>query len=309
MILVVCPNLAVDITLHVDALEVGAVHRARASTRQAGGKGVNVARALRALGEEAVLVGYAGGRAGEEIAEGLQSEGIRHDLIPFSGESRTCTILLGPDGTATVVNEAGPSIEDDAPLIERFDAWTGRARSVALMGSLPPGLPARAYAKLVERAKAHGLRCLLDTSGEALEEGLRARPDIVKPNRGEAEELFGRKLDSRAAVVEAVREIQSRGIETVLLTLGSEGFLVAEAGVVARCSLAVTGDRVLANPTGAGDALAAGFLAGTLRGYSLSDRSRLAAAAAAASLARGYGRFRARDVRVEAARFELLSGS
>jgi 1-phosphofructokinase family hexose kinase len=306
MILVVCPNLAVDVTLHVDALELGAVHRASASGRQAGGKGVNVARALRALGEDPIVLGFAGGRTGREIAEGLEAEGIRSDLVSFPGESRTCTILLASDGTATVVNERGGEIEDGSELIERFDTWIREVQAIALMGSLPPGLPADTYGNLLARAKDRGCLSLLDTSGEALRAGLTAHPDIAKPNRGEAEELLGRKLDSRASVIDAVREIRSRGARTAIVTLGCEGFVVADAEALAHCSVPPSSDLRLGNPTGAGDALAAGFLAGTTRGYSLVDRSRLAAASAAASLGEGYGRFRARDVRIEAARFENL---
>jgi tagatose 6-phosphate kinase len=307
MILVVCPNLAVDVTLEVDALRVGGVHRARVSRRQAGGKGVNAARALRALGEDVLVLGYAGGRAGEEIARGLESESVACELVSFEGESRTCTIVLASDGVATVVNESGPSISDPSALLARFDALVERARAVALMGSLPPGLPGETHAAMVRRARERGRFCLLDTSGAALRPGLLARPSVAKPNLGEAEEFFGRRLESDRSRMEAVRELRRLGADVGILTLGAEGFLVAGRSLLARCSLPPGGGRRLGNPTGAGDALAAGFLAGTLRGYPVSDCARLAAAAAGASLAEGYGRIRERDVRVDAVRLEILA--
>jgi tagatose 6-phosphate kinase len=307
MILVVCPNLAMDVTLEVEALEVGGVHRARSSRRQAGGKGVNAARALRGLGEDALVLGYAGGRTGEEIARGLERESIASELVLFEGESRTCTIVLASDGTATVVNESGSYAADPSDLLARFDALLGGARAVALMGSLPPGLPDDTYARMVSRARERGRFCLLDTSGAPLRRGLAARPNLAKPNLAEAEELLERKLDSDAARLDAVRDLRGLGADIGVVTLGAEGFLLGDGTLLARCSLAPTGGLRLGNPTGAGDALAAGLLAGTVRGYPISDSARLAAAAATASLGEGYGRIRARDVRVDAARLEIVA--
>jgi 1-phosphofructokinase family hexose kinase len=307
MILVVCPNLAVDVTLEVEAFRVGGVHRARASRRQAGGKGVNAARALRALGEDPLVLGFAGGRAGEEIARGLESENIARELVPFEGESRTCTIVLATNGIATVVNEAGPLIEDATGLLARFDALLGKARAVALMGSLPPGIPADTHAAMVSRARDRGRFCLLDSSGAALRHGIAARPSVAKPNLAEAEELLERKLESEASRLDAVRDLRRLGADVGIVTLGAEGFLVGDGSLLGRCSVEASGGLRLGNPTGAGDALAAGFLAGTLRGYATSDCARLAAAAAAASLGEGYGRIRAKDIRVEAARLEIAA--
>jgi tagatose 6-phosphate kinase len=305
MILVVSPNLAVDVTLELDALRSGEVHRARRVARQAGGKGVNFARALRSLGplglpeDPPLVVGFAGGRAGESIREGLDREGLDFELVPFSGESRTCTILLEREGRATVVNEAGPEIEDGSRLHSTFESLLGRARAVAFMGSLPPGLPPDLYAAMIARARESGRISVLDTSGEALRRGLGAGPSLAKPNRAEAEELLGRELSTDAARREAVERLRELGAETAVLTLGKEGFLAATAEGVHRVVSSPV-DLRLGNPTGAGDALAAGLLAGAVRGYPLVDCARLAAAAAAASLAEGYGRFRPRDVRVEA---------
>jgi tagatose 6-phosphate kinase len=311
MILVVSPNLAVDVTLEVDVLRPGEVHRARRVARQAGGKGVNFARALRSLGplglpgDPPLVLGFASGRAGESIRDGLAREGIDFELVPFSGESRTCTIVLDRDGRATVVNEAGPEITDGARLLAAFESLLGKARAVAFMGSLPPGLAPDLYATMIARARESGRISVLDTSGEALRRGLGAGPSLAKPNRAEAEELLGFDLSSDDARREAVERLRELGAETAVLTLGREGFLSATAGGVFRVHSG-PGDLRLGNPTGAGDALAAGLLAGAVRGYPLVECARLAAAGAAASLAEGYGRFRPKDVRVEAVRVENL---
>jgi tagatose 6-phosphate kinase len=312
MILVVSPNLAVDVTLDVEDLRPGEVHRARSVRRQAGGKGVNFARALRSLGplglseDPPLVLGYASGRAGEFIREGLEEEGLAFELLPFSGESRTCTILLDRRGSATVVNEAGPEISDAVPLLSAFDALLENARAVAFMGSLPPGLPSDLYATMIARARERGRLSLLDTSGVALRRGLGTGPTIAKPNRAEAEELLGRELSTNASRREAAERIRDLGAETAVVTFGAEGFYVASAEGVHRGASSPPGDLRLGNPTGAGDALAAGFVAGALRGYALVDTARLAAATGAASLAEGYGRFRAKDVRVEASRVEKI---
>jgi tagatose 6-phosphate kinase len=312
MILVVSPNLAVDVTLEVDALRPGEVHRARRVLRQAGGKGVNFSRALRSLGplglpeDPPLVLGFASGRAGESIRDGLEKEGIAFELLPFSGESRTCTIVLDREGSATVVNEAGPEIAEASSLLSRFESLLEKSRAVAFMGSLPPGCPSGVYASMIELARKTGRTSLLDTSGDALRLGIAAGPDLAKPNRAEGEELLGRALSTDASRRESVERLRELGAETAIVTFGSEGFLIASAEGVYRCSSSSPADLRLGNPTGAGDALAAGILAGVVRGYPLVESARLAAAAAAASLAEGYGRFRPKDVRIEAVRVETV---
>jgi tagatose 6-phosphate kinase len=312
MILVVSPNLAVDVTLEVGILRPGEVHRARGVRRQAGGKGVNFARALCSLGplglpsDPPLVLGFASGRAGETIREGLASEEIAFELVPFAGENRTCTIVLEGNGEATVVNEAGPTIRDASALLAAFDAKLEQSRAVAFMGSLPPGLSGELYAEMIARARESGRWSLLDTSGEALRRGLEARPSLAKPNRFEAEELLGFPLPSDADRRGAVERIRSLGASIGVVTFGEEGFLIAGGEGVYRTRAPVPSDLRLGNPTGAGDALAAGLLAGAMRGYPIPESARLAAAAASAALAEGYGRFRAKDVRVEAARSEKI---
>ena len=187
------------------------------SRRQAGGKGVNFARALRSLGplglpdDPPLVVGFASGRAGETIREGLDEERIDCDLVSFPGESRTCTIVLDLEGEATVVNEAGPPIEDASRLLAVFESRLEESRAVAFMGSLPPGIPPALYAEMIARARQAGRWCLLDTSGEALRRGLDAGPNLAKPNRREAEELLGFPLSSDGARREGVERIRSLG--------------------------------------------------------------------------------------------------
>lgn len=310
MILVLCPNLAVDATLAVSRLHLGAVHRAGSAARGAGGKGVNVARALRALGEPCLVLGFTGGRRGEEIREGLEAEELESDLVPVERESRTCTIVLEESGRATVVNEEGPRVEEaeTASLASRFETRLERARAVAFMGSLPPGAPDDLYRRLGILARERGVYLLVDTSGPPLAEALGSRPSVVKPNLTEAEELLDRDLGTEASRYQALAELRSRGAEVAMITLGEEGLLVDGEGAAGRFTAPSPSDLRLGNPTGAGDTLAAGLLAGAVRGYGLRDAVALGVAAAVASLAEGYGRIRAKDLRPEAVAFEPHSG-
>ncbi|MGH9334821.1 MAG: PfkB family carbohydrate kinase, partial [Vicinamibacteria bacterium] len=168
------------------------------------------------------------------------------------------------------------------------------------------GLPSDTFASMVERAREKKRPSLLDTSGEPLVRGLAARPSVAKPNRAEAEALLRRDLSSDASRREGVAALRSLGADTAIITFGVEGFLLTTEEGLARCSTTSSSDLRLGNPTGAGDALAAGYLAGTVRGYPPLECARLAGASAVASLAEGYGRFRPKDVRVEAVLVEEL---
>lgn len=300
MILVVCPNLALDVTLDVDALELGGVHRTRRVRRQAGGKGVNLARAARALGERPVIVGLIGGSRGREVRELLREEGLESDLVDVAGDTRTCTIVLEPSGTATVINEVGPRVGDGTALVDSFRRLVDGAGAIALMGSLQPGLPRELYRELVTLARGAEKFCLVDTSGPALGEAISAGPDVVKPNVAEAERLLNRSLETERSCADAAHELCRAGAGLALVTRGADGVVFASRGTAARSATVPPVDIRYGNPTGAGDALAAGLLAGRLRGFAEEDMVRLGVAAATASLAEGYGRFRAKDVRSDA---------
>ncbi len=312
MILVVCPNLAIDVTLEIESLTVGDVHRAARSQRRAGGKGVNLARAATALGERAIVVGFAGKHRGKEIHALLTDENLESNLIEMAGESRVCTILLEPSGTATVINEVGSTFQTHEArdktnaIVETVRGMLDDVHAVALMGSLQPGLPETLYQQIVTMAKDAGKFCLVDTSGAALRAALAASPTAVKPNRAEAEALFARRLDSESKCAEAVRELRRAGPELALLTRGADGVVFSHGDSVARCLSSPAPDLRYANPTGAGDALAAGLVVGHCRGLPVGEQVRFGVATATASLGQGYGRFRAKDLRLEAVHIEEL---
>ncbi|KIF03253.1 sugar kinase, partial [Streptomyces sp. RSD-27] len=202
MILTVTLNTALDVTHRVPRLLPHTSHRATAVTERAGGKGLNVARVLAALGHEVTATGFAGGPAGTVVRDLLAgSPGVVDALVPCAGTTRrTLAVVDESSGDTTQFNEPGPQITaaEWSAFLARYTTLAAGARAVALCGSLPPGVPVGAYAVLVRAARAAGAPVLLDTSGEALRRGVAARPEIIKPNAAELAELTGsRDLGTR----------------------------------------------------------------------------------------------------------------
>ncbi|HEY7592317.1 MAG TPA: 1-phosphofructokinase family hexose kinase [Actinophytocola sp.] len=280
MILTVTLNAALDVTYHVPALVPGATHRASPTGTRAGGKGVNVARVLHALGHDVQATGFAGGDTGAAIRADLAASGIREAFVePSAAARRTVTVVSEQDGTATAFNEPGPrlSIEDWTWFVGRYHELASRADVVVLSGSLPPGLPDHAYAQLLG---ATPVPAILDTSGAPLLEGAAARPHVVKPN---ADELA---VTGEADPLAAARRLRSAGAGAVVASRGADG-LVAVTGE--GCWRAAAPEPLHGNPTGAGDAcvaaLAGGVAAGAPWPAVLADAVALSAAAVARPLA------------------------
>ncbi|WP_105975174.1 1-phosphofructokinase family hexose kinase [Streptomyces geranii] len=293
MILTVTLNTALDITYRVGELRPYASHRVTSVTEHPGGKGLNVARVLAALGHEVTVTGFTGGRTGRAVQEQLTATpGVLDALVPVSGSTRR-TITVVDDGAgapnatdATHLNEPGPHITpaEWSAFQDVYEELLPSVSAVALCGSLPPGVPVGAYAQLVRVARASGVPVLLDTSGEPLRRGVAARPDLVKPNAAELAELTGSHEPSRAA-----QDVRGRGARAVVASLGPNGLLAATPEGHWR---ATPPARVRGNPTGAGDSVVAGLLAGLVDRLPWPERlARATALAAATVLAPVAGEF------------------
>ncbi len=303
MILVVALNPALDVTHHVDRADWAGVNRPARVHARPGGKGVNVARVLHALGAEVLLAGLAGGHTGNELRSALRSRGVPAVFAAIAGPTRrTFTVVDGGRGDTALFSEPGPHVsaaEQDAFLALYADALP-RSSAVVLSGSLPPGLPADVYASLIAAAASAGVPALLDTSGEALLLGAAAGPAIVKPNLAELTAVAGGALPRNgvrdqaavAAVAAAAGELRRRGAAAVVVTLGADGLLaVTGEGTWLARPPAVTG-----NPTGAGDAAAAALARGLASASPWPDRVAQAAALGAAAVAApAAGEFAAAD--------------
>ncbi|GLF97131.1 1-phosphofructokinase family hexose kinase [Streptomyces yaizuensis] len=261
MILTVTLNTALDITYTVPALAPHTSHRVGEVAERPGGKGLNVARVLAALGHDTVVTGFAGGPVGAVLRELLAPLGPRDALVPIAGNTRrTIAVADLASGDTTQLNEPGPVVSPGewAAFLDTYTALLAGARAVALCGSLPPGLHVGAYADLVRRARAAEVPVLLDTSGEPLRRGIAARPDLVKPNADELAGLTGSREPLRAA-----RDARRRGATGVVASLGSDGLLAATPDGV---WWATPPAPVRGNPTGAGDSAVAALLAGVVGG-------------------------------------------
>lgn len=259
MILTVTPNPSLDRTYEVPSLERGEVVRATGERVDPGGKGVNVSRAVAAAGRRTVAVLPLGGAPGALVADLLDAQGIEVAPVPIAGATRSNIALAEADGVLTKINAPGPelSAEEQELLLETVRRQSRDASWIACCGSLPRGLAPAWYADLVARAHAAGTRIALDTSGPALLEALRERPDVVKPNAEELAEAVERPLSTVGDAMKAAEELRGMGARAVLASLGADGQLLVDDAGAWFGSARV--DAVRSN-VGAGDSSLAGFL-------------------------------------------------
>jgi 1-phosphofructokinase/tagatose 6-phosphate kinase len=288
MILTVTLNAAIDRTLAVPNFHVGRRHRAVEQTAVAGGKGVNVARALKSLGRPVLATGTAGGGTGARILELLDDEGIANDFVRISDESRMSTAVIDPtDGVTTEVNERGPALSnaERERMVERILYLAQGAQIVVLCGSMPRGVPVELYGQLVEELRRLGVTTVLDTEGEPLRLGTRSGPDLVTPNLTEAEELVGHEFADDEDRLNGVREIVALGARDAVITSDSGCVALLGGDSAERVAYRVTAEqREPLSPIGAGDAFLAGYVAGLYEGRGAEERLRLATACGAESV-------------------------
>ncbi|MGA7854868.1 MAG: hexose kinase [Candidatus Acidiferrales bacterium] len=287
MIVCVSANPAMDRRLRVGSLAVGEVNRALSAQGFAGGKAAHVAMAARALGASAAWVGFLGGAIGQECALQLESLGIQVAAINTVASTRVNLEIIDESARVTEVLEPGaaPSIaESDEFLRACVRGMRGDWKPAVLVisGSLPAGLGADFYIALIEAARAASTKVFVDTSGEALRESAKARPDFVKVNRAEAEALVGRPLATAQEMVQAAREIVDGGAASAAITLGREGLIWLEhkGGPLWQARP----PRLKAiSAVGSGDATLAGFAHAAAQGIGGEDALRLATACGAAN--------------------------
>ncbi|MFF4834857.1 1-phosphofructokinase family hexose kinase [Streptomyces sp. NPDC001315] len=281
MILTVTLNTALDISYRVRSLRPHASHRVSEVLERPGGKGLNVARVLAALGHPVTVTGFAGGATGRAVQERLTgTPGVVDALLPVTGTTRrTIAVVDERTGDTTQLNEPGPTITpaEWSAFQEAYEDLLAGTDAVALCGSLPPGVPVGAYAGLVRTARAANVPVLLDTSGEPLRRAVAARPDVVKPNADELAELTGSHEPLRAT-----QDARRRGARAVVASLGAEGLLAVTPEGRWR---ATPPAHVRGNPTGAGDSAVAGLLSGLVDRLPWPDRLARAAALSAATVA------------------------
>jgi 1-phosphofructokinase family hexose kinase len=286
MIITVTLNAAIDKTLAVPNFRLGRRHRAVEQTAMAGGKGVNVARALRALGQPVIATGVAGGPTGTRIVEHLTDEGILNDFVRIREESRTSTAVVDPTaGEQTEINEHGPHVS--APELDLFVdklLYLAKGAEVCVFaGSLPRGVDPELYGRLIEEMKRLDVMTVLDSEGEPLRIATRKGPDVVSPNELEAEGLVGHEFSDEDDRRASIKEMVDMGAREAILTLADGCLAMLGEGGDRRLYRATLDPLDPVSAVGSGDAFLAGFAAARYSDRDPEDCLRFAVACGAES--------------------------
>jgi 1-phosphofructokinase family hexose kinase len=277
VILTVTLNAAIDRTVAVPNFRLGQRHRAVEARTIAGGKGVNIARALSLLGRPVIAAGLAGGATGTRLIDELRDESVLTAFTRTTGETRTNLSVVDPTtGAQTEINDRGPEVssEEIDRFVDRLLYLAQGASICVLAGSVPPNAPVDIYARLISGLRAADVTCVLDTDGEQMRAGLRAEPDVVAPNTTEAEEAVGHEFNDRDDLFLGLEGLREMG--------AGEAIITSESGCVASIGSGVDRRRYEARipqlepiaTVGSGDAFLAGYVAARYEG--MGDRDCLA---------------------------------
>jgi 1-phosphofructokinase family hexose kinase len=299
LIVTVTLNAAIDRTLTVPNFQLGQRHRASQGLTLAGGKGINVARALKRLDVPVVATGLAGGRTGTRIVEELTSEAILNDFVRIADESRTSTAVVDPTSAKyTEINEWGPHVSEEelAMLLDKISYLARGADMVVFAGTLPRGVEESFYANAIRDLNRRHVRAVLDSEGQPLRLGVEAEPYLVTPNQREAEALVGQEFNDDEDYLMALDRIADMGARNVLVTAEARSFGLFREDRKRLVFRADAQELELVSAVGSGDVLLAAFLAARVSERSVEDSLRQAVAAGAAStLEVGAGRFEPRE--------------
>src|SRR3989440_9317310 len=268
-------NPAIDMTVRVDGFQTNTVNRGQTMQFDAEGKGVNVASFLADYGHATAVTGLLGQENADIFEKLFAHKRIDDRFVRMPGRTRIGVKIVDEAKQQTTdINMPGllPPPEAMNSLLETIERLAASCDWFALSGNLPPGAPATIYATIISQLKRHGKQVVLDTSGEALREGVRAGPTIVKPNVDELHQLSGQTLADEAAIEQAARQLLG-DIRLVVISMGERGALFVDA---ATTLMAIPPGVQVKSTVGAGDAMVAGAVAGQIQGFSLADGAPLA---------------------------------
>lgn len=278
-------------------LRVDDANRVQAECLFAGGKGIDVSRAIRHLGGDSMALGFIGGHNGQILVDMLKAEGVTPYFTPISQETRRDIIINRVRrGGQTLLNARGPAVtaEEWRSFLTHLRMLDLRDAYVVLGGSLPRGLPIDAYRQVVSLVQGRGARAILDADGPCLREGLKAKPFAVKPNLNELRRATKRRLTTDQQMLAAATALHEKGVAIVIVSLGRRGLLVVSG---TECLRAIPPSVKVRSTVGAGDSTVAGFVFCHAAGKALEDCVRFATASGtAATLAPGNQLCQARDV-------------
>jgi 1-phosphofructokinase family hexose kinase len=274
VILTVTLNAAIDRTVAVPNFRLSRRHRAVESRTVAGGKGINVARALSLLGRPVIAAGFVGGPTGSRVLEQLREESVLTDFTRIAAETRINLAVIDPtSGEQTEINERGPAVspEEVKKLFERIGYLAGGAKICVLAGSLPPGAGDDLYARLIADLGRRGVPVVLDAEGEAMLAGVRAGAAMVTPNEREAEELVGQEFADPGDIAQGLEELVRLGAAEAAITRPEGCVATVGEGAERRLLEIHTEPLEAVSTVGSGDAFLAGYVAARYEGRSPED--------------------------------------
>ncbi|MGV3179782.1 tagatose-6-phosphate kinase [Streptococcus sp. 11273D007BW] len=262
MILTITLNPSVDIAYQLDTYQLDTVNRVEKVQKTAGGKGLNVTRVLKQIGEDVVATGFIGGEIGSYVKKQLTRNDIKNSFVEIGNETRNCIAILH-DGQQTEILEQGPTIQEHEALnfIEHLEIILNNVEVVAISGSLPKGLASNYYVEIVELCKKCGVAVVLDCSGEALKNVLESqqKPTVIKPNTEELSQLIGKEVTDDIQELKSVLSGQLfQGIDWIVVSLGAQGVFAKHNDKFYRVRIPKI---KVVNPVGSGDSTVAGIAA------------------------------------------------
>lgn len=263
MIYTVTLNPAIDYVIHMDAVQIGQVNRARKEEIYFGGKGINVSMVLKELGVPSRALGFVAGFTGEAIEKGLQAREIETDFVHLKNGFSRINVKM-KTGVETELNGQGPEISGEAmmQLLRKLDALQD-GDTLILAGSIPSSMPSNSYETILAYLSGKKIRIIVDATNDLLLNTLKYHPFLIKPNHHELGELFGVQLTDVEKITFYAKRLQEMGAENVLVSMAEKGALLLDAGGTCHHSGVCEGS--LKNAVGAGDSMLAGFLAGFLK--------------------------------------------
>lgn len=284
MILTVTMNPCIDKTIYLDRLETGSYNRVKSTRIDVSGKGLNVSTVLNRLGEDTLCMGLNFKNNGTLLEQTVNSRGLKHHFVYADGSVRTNIKLFEQSThTMTEINEAGPCVSSSVidRLVDEIDARLEHTHILVLSGSIPPGVPADIYQRLIRMAHKKEVKTVLDTAGEPFVLGLREKPFLIKPNSLEFEQAFRQELKNGKGPLEIARSLVDRGISYLCISMGADGALLLDREHAYRAKALPVEAKGL---TGAGDSMVAGMCYALRKHLGTEDMLRYAMACSAGSV-------------------------
>lgn len=284
MVITVTLNPAMDKTLKIDNFSVGIVNRVGSIRYDIGGKGINVSKVLKNFNIQSECTGFIGGMWKNSFKDELSKRKIADKFINIKGDTRTNTKVVDDlNKVYTDINESGPDITDEElnMFMNKFEDMCNKDDIVVLSGGAAPKIPKNIYGTLTKIARKQGARVILDAEGELLSEGIKEKPQLIKPNDTEFELLLNRKFKNNDEMIAAAKEVVDSGVSNIIISLGSKGALLIDKNNAYYAKGLVVPVK---STVGAGDSMVAAFVYGMINGFDKKEILRFAVACGAASV-------------------------